>query len=91
MKSVKSQLVYSVEAGIVNATGYAMARGPEINTSYSSGSLFVTRSSDGYGFNHNTGGNTAQFNLDLSRSSTIYGNSNTVTPLSLANTFLIRY
>lgn len=29
--------------------------------------------------------------IDASRSSSVYGNSNTVTPLSLTSTFLIRY
>lgn len=37
--------------------------------------------------NHRT--NVADFNA--SRSSTIYGNSSSITPLSLTNTFLIRY
>lgn len=88
---MKSQLVYSVEAGIVNATGYAWVRGPEFDVSGSSGGLYTSAAPDNYGRNHATGQPSTRFNLDLSRSNSLYGNSNTVTPLSRRTVFLIRY
>lgn len=69
-----------VEPALPNITGNAWARGPEANSSGSDGALYVTATADTYGRGHSEGSATAQFNLDASRSSTIYKDGATVQP-----------
>ena len=73
----------TIEAGLPNITGYVISSGAIINTSSypaaSQGALYLY--GGGYkncsmGSNNNTSG----VGIDASRSSSIYGNSNTVQP-----------
>ena len=80
----------SVEAGLPNVTGEA---GPIIiyNGGWYVGALSligVIKNQQGTSGNQQGGGN---INFDASRSSAIYGDSNTVTPLSLSTVMLMKY
>lgn len=78
----------SVEAGMCNATGTFEAN--RFGTTNSG--VFTITNSWGNG-KHQSGGGCygSVFSLDLSRANSIYGKSDTVTPLSLRCMFCIRY
>ena len=81
----------SVEAGIVNIIGYPLGYVGAGTNNPSTGAIVVIRR--GYaaeGAQVNAGW-SRELDFNASRSSSIYGNSKTVTPLSLKGTFIIRY
>lgn len=81
-------------AGLPNITGtYGKFKWGSIYGDTSSGCTYTSYvASDGYIINQDTGTQNGQiFNLNASRSSSLYGNSITVTPLSQKVTFLIHY
>lgn len=82
-----------MEAGIVNITGgpigYCGANSN--NTSLSTGAIRITRT--GY-CNEGAASNawwSREFNFDASRSSSLFGNSTTVTPSSMTASFYLKY
>lgn len=75
-----------MEAGIVNILGSFSAIVCYNHSAYASGAFRgVNGSASG------AGSGAYGYDMDASRCSSIYGNSDTVTPLSLTNIFLIRY
>ena len=82
----------SVEAGLINITGNFYG-GLGDYTHYGSGAFYEDTSATA--LTDKIGGNGQiikhMFGFDASRSSEIYGNSETVTPLSIKVVFLIRY
>ena len=75
-----------MKAGIANIFGNFSAIVCNNHTAYASGAFRGVNGSASGATNGAFG-----HNMDASRCSSIYGNSDTVTPLSLANIFLIRY
>ena len=92
-----TSLSIRIGAGICNATGridaaanYDMTANP---TGHLSGALYSTARPTAWTYS-TAGSPTYVWSnelLDLSRSNPIYGNSNTVTPLSLSCTMLMKY
>lgn len=78
----------SVEAGIVNIYGTFQENSD--GTRNETGCFYNTYNRGVWVAGGNGGGGYL-ITLDASRSSSIYGNSKTITPLSLKNIFLIRY
>ena len=76
----------SVKAGIANILGSFSAIVCTNHNAYASGAFRGVNGSASGAANGAFG-----YNMDASRCSSIYGNSDTVTPLSLTNIFLIRY
>lgn len=76
-----------MEAGIVNITGGWNGNGDGIATL---GAFYTSERLNSRGYN---GGINAGYGIrfSASRVSSIYGNSNTVTPLSRRTQFLLRY
>jgi len=88
-----------VEAGCPNITGEAEF-GSITNVSYptvvatAEGAFYSSRTDSARVANVGTNsvpGYNNRFNMDASHSSTIYGSSETVTPLSLSTKFFIKY
>lgn len=70
------------QAGLPNITGYWSTRGPEMLANSTGGAFSVEETSDNYGWGHNSGGPSAKLKINASRSSSVYGLSNTVSPES---------
>ena len=80
-----------MEAGLPNITGHATVN--MCTTSTDSGALYKTTDSSGVSIKTPTWGNSYHkplIHIDASKCS-IYGNSNTVTPISLTTLLLIKY
>ena len=76
--------------GDINATTW---RKGFANSTLSSGAFFtgVIQNKNGFASNSDSEQQNSGFGFDASRSNSIYGSSNTVTPLSLSCKFLISY
>lgn len=86
-----------IEAGLPNIEGYLMSstynnsEQVNYNNEMFSGAIYPTTEKNGYVKNGNYDGNgNAVFKLDASRSSEIYGNSDTVQPPAFAIHFIIK-
>lgn len=78
-------------AGLPNITGY-MGDHWRTDRAWYGGALYMEVKSATYvDSDVLNGGESAQFRINASRSSSIYGKSSTVTPLSLSCVFLISY
>ncbi len=75
-----------LQAGLPNITGSFKHRG---GNSSASGAFYLSGTSNVA--NYDTGSTDSSFYLDASRSSSIYGNSNTVQPPAVVVNFVIRY
>lgn len=77
-------------AGLPNITGgFTLFQMLSLDTA--SGAFRVTKGNSPYGSRVQGSHSDETFTLDASRSSSIYGNSDTVTPLSLSTKFFIKY
>lgn len=70
------------QAGLPNITGYWNTRGPEILENATGGAFSIEKTSDKYGYGHNSGGSSPKLKINASSSSSIYGRSSTVQPES---------
>ena len=77
-----------MSAGLPNITGHFASATGKI---YSTNGAFTTNGTVKGQLNGSYNGNLGKGYLDASRSSLIYGNSDTVTPLSQTTNFLIKY
>lgn len=70
------------QAGLPNITGYWNTRGPEILKNATGGAFSVEKTSDNFGYGHQTGGTSPKLKFNASSSSSVYGLSSTVQPES---------
>lgn len=87
---ISCQLKCSVEAGICNAVG---SLGTLFHGMYSTrGACYVNNWNTSYaGIAQGSGSSYSDYGINLARSNSIFGKSNTVTPKSLSTKFFIKF
>lgn len=80
------------EAGLPNITSEPIVRGTGYGTGVQTGAIHTFNTPNAGGAEHNVMREyDSSFDFDASRSSSIYGNSNTVTPRNLPVNYIIKY
>lgn len=70
------------QADLPNITGYWYTRGPEILESAAGGAFSIEETSDKYGYGHSERNPSPKLEINASRSSSVYGRSSPVQPVS---------